>query len=239
MALPKIDTPKYEITLPVSKKNVTFRPFLVKEQKILLIAMESQESDFIQSNVKQILQNCTIGDLDINSLPMIDVEYYFLNLRAKSVGEIVETKYKCENEIDGKKCDNTMEVSYNILEVDIKIPETEDIIKLSDSVGIKMKYPNFSVVDSLKGIDTLTDIAFELIVQCIDYIYDGDNLYYAHETPKDELNEFLDSLTKDQFSKIEKFIEDLPRIEKTIEMKCSKCGYDHKIVAKELTDFFI
>ena len=170
---------------------------------------------------------------------MIDVEYYFLNLRAKSVGEIVETKYKCENEVDGKKCDNTMEVSYNILEVDIKIPETEDIIKLSDSVGIKMKYPNFSVVDSLKGVDTLTDIAFELIVQCIDYIYDGDNLYYAHETPKDELNEFLDSLTKDQFSKIEKFIEDLPRIEKTIEMKCSKCGYDHKIVAKELTDFFI
>jgi hypothetical protein len=240
MALPKIDTPKYEVILPVSKKKVNFRPFLVKEQKILLMAMESGESNFIQNNIKQVLQNCSIDEIDVSSLPMVDVEFYFLNLRAKSVGEIVETKYKCENEVDGKKCDNTMEVSYNILDVEVKMTEnSDDIIKLTDSVGIKMKYPNFSVVDSLKDVDSLTDIAFELIIQCIDYIYDGDDLYYAFETPKEELNEFLDSLTKEQFTRIEKFIEDIPRIEKIIEMKCSKCGYEHKIVAKELTDFFI
>jgi hypothetical protein len=239
MALPKIDTPTYEVVLPVSKTKVIYRPFLVKEQKILLMAMESQESDFIQNNVKQVLQNCAVSDIDVDTLPIIDIEYYFLNLRAKSVGEEVETKYKCENIVSDKKCDNLMNVTYNVLDVDVIIPEKEDIISLSGDIGIKMKYPDFSVIEKMKKIEDITDMTFEFVIDCIDYIYDKDNLYHAYETPREELNTFLESLTKEQFDKIEKFISDLPRIEKTIEVKCNKCGYDHKIVAKELTDFFI
>lgn len=235
--LPKIDVPSYDIVLPVSKTKVTFRPFLVKEQKILLMAMESEESDFIESNIKQILRNCSLTELNIDNLPMVDIEYYFLHLRGKSVGEEVETKYKCENVVDEKTCGNIMDVKYNVLEVDVKIPEGDGIIKLAEDIGIKMKYPSFAVLNKLKGQDLLS-VAFELISECIEYVYDKDNLYYTNEIPKEELSAFLDQLSNEQFKEVQKFIEDLPRIEKTIDIKCSKCGFEHKIVSKELTDFF-
>jgi hypothetical protein len=235
--LPKIDVPSYDIVLPVSKTKVTFRPFLVKEQKILLMAMESEESDFIESNIKQILRNCSLTELNIDNLPLVDIEFYFLNLRAKSVGEEIETKYKCENVVDEKPCDNIMNVKYNVLEVDVKIPEGEPIIKLAEDIGIKMKYPSFAVLNKLKSQESAS-VAFELIAECIEYVYDKDNLYYTNEIPKEELEAFLDQMTTEQFKDVQKFIEELPRIEKTIDIKCSKCGFEHKIVSKELTDFF-
>ena len=237
--LPKIDVPSYDIVLPVSKTKVTFRPFLVKEQKILLMAMESQESDFIETNIKQVLRNCSLSELNIDELPLVDIEFYFLNLRAKSVGEEVDTKYKCENIVNEKSCDNIMNVKYNVLEVDVRIPEGDKIIKLAEDIGIKMKYPNFAILNKLKAENDSAKVAFELIAECIEYVYDKDNLYYANEIPKEELDAFLDQLTTEQFKEVQKFIEELPKIEKTIEVKCSKCGFEHKIVSKELTDFFI
>jgi hypothetical protein len=236
--LPKIEAPTYTITLPVSKTKLTFRPFLVKEQKILLMAMESQDEETAQTNVRQVLQNCTVSEVDIDSLPMVDVEYYFLNLRAKSIGEIVETKYKCENTVDDKVCNNTLDVKFNALDVDITIPENDEVIKLTDHIGVKMRYPNFSVIEKMKNTDSLTDVAFELTRECIEYVYDDDAFYYSHETPKQELNDFLESLTKEQFEKIESFVDNLPSIQKTIDVKCSKCGFDHKIVLKDLNSFF-
>ena len=236
--LPKIEAPTYSITLPVSKTKLTFRPFLVKEQKILLMAMESQDEETVETNVRQILQNCAVSEIDIDLLPMVDVEFYFLNLRAKSIGELVETKYKCENTVDDKVCNNPLVVKFNALDVDITIPENNDVIPLTDTIGVKMKYPNFSVIEKMKKTDSLTDIAFELIRECIEYVYDNDVFYYSHETPKEELNSFLDSLTQEQFKKVEEFIDNLPSIQKTIDIKCSKCGFDHKIVLKDLNSFF-
>ena len=236
--LPKIDVPSYDIVLPVSKTKVTFRPFLVKEQKILLMAMESEETDFITTNIKQILSNCSLTELNVDSLPLVDIEFYFLNLRAKSVGEEIESRYKCENIVDEKKCDNIMDVKYSVLDVDIKLPEGDNIIKLAEDIGIKMKYPSFAVLDKLKSKAEISEIAFELIAECVEYIYDKDNIYYQNEIPKDELEAFLDQMTTEQFEQVQKFIEDLPKIEKTIDIKCSKCGFEHKIVSKELTDFF-
>ena len=117
MALPKLDVPTYEIELPISKKTIKYRPFLVKEQKNLLMALESNESSTIQQNVRDILNNCTLTEgINIDKLPIIDVEYYFVNLRAKSVGEVVESKYKCNNEVEGKVCGNLMEKEINLLE---------------------------------------------------------------------------------------------------------------------------
>ena len=236
--LPKIDVPSYDIVLPVSKTKVTFRPFLVKEQKILLMAMESEESDFIESNIKQILRNCSLTELNIDDLPLVDIEFYFLNLRAKSVGEEIETKYKCENVVNEKPCGNIMDVKYNVLDVDVKIPEGDSIIKLAEDIGIKMKYPSFAVLNKLKSQESAS-VAFELIAECVEYVYDKDNLYYTNEIPKEELEAFIDQLSTEQFKDVQKFIEELPRIEKTIDIKCSKCGFEHKIVSKELTDFFI
>lgn len=239
MALPKIDAPTFEITLPISKKTIKFRPFLVKEQKILLMAMESKEKDVIENNIEQILQNCAITEVDVSTLPLIDIEYYFLHLRARSVGEVIESKYKCQHEVGGEVCGNSMDVSINVLDINVQMPtKAEDTIMLTESVGIKMKYPDFSVVEKLQEIPNATDMAFELVLNCIDYIFDGDNLYYTHETPRQEMMEFLESLTKDQFAKLEEFIEDLPKLNKNVDITCSKCGFVHHIEVQGLDNFF-
>ncbi len=142
MALPKLDVPTYEIELPISKKIIKYRPFLVKEQKNLLMALESNESSTIQQNVRDILNNCTLTEgINIDKLPIIDVEYYFINLRSKSVGEIVETRYRCNNEVEEKVCGNIMEASVNLQNIKpYREEEVSPEIQLTDKVMIKMKF---------------------------------------------------------------------------------------------------
>jgi hypothetical protein len=240
MALPKIDTPIYELDLPLSKKHVRFRPFLVKEQKNLLMAMESGDSKSIEQNVKQVLNNCTVTeDVDIERLPVLDVEYYFLNLRARSVGEIVENKYRCDNQVDGSACGNIMETSLNLLDIKIEgVKENNDVIQLTDTISIKLKYPEFSVINKLSKLSDVSDIAFEMIAESVEYIFDGEQFYYAKETTTEELVEFIEGLNQQQFAKIEDFFANLPKLEKKIEMKCSRCGFEHKLDVEGLESFF-
>lgn len=239
MALPKIATPTFDLTLPVSKKQITFRPFLVKEQKILLMALESNDKDTIQSNIKHVLSNCLLTDLDVDTLPVVDVEYYFLNLRARSIGEVIDSKYRCENIVDEKKCNALMETQFNILDIQVEMPkDISDKIMLTDKIGVKLKYPNYNVVDKIQSMDNATDVAFELILDCIEFIFDDDSIYFAHETPREEMVSFMESLTKDQFDKIQEFTENLPRLKKELNVKCPKCGYEHKIDIEGLESFF-
>lgn len=240
MALPKIDTPIYELDLPLSKKHVRFRPFLVKEQKNLLMAMESGDSKSIEQNVKQVLNNCTVTEnIDIEKLPVLDVEYYFLNLRARSVGEIVENKYRCDNQVDGSACGNIMETSLNLLDIKIEgVKENNDVIQLTDTISIKLKYPEFSVINKLSKLTDVSDIAFEMIAESVEYIFDGEQFYYAKETTTEELVEFIEGLNQQQFAKIEDFFANLPKLEKKIEMKCSRCGFEHKLDVEGLESFF-
>jgi hypothetical protein len=240
MALPKIDTPIYELDLPLSKKHVRFRPFLVKEQKNLLMAMESGDSKSIEQNVKQVLNNCTVTEnIDIEKLPVLDVEYYFLNLRARSVGEVVENKYRCDNQVDGSACGNIMETSINLLDIKIEgVKENDDVIQLTDTISIKLKYPEFSVINKLSKLTDVSDIAFEMIADSVEYIFDGEQFYYAKETTTEELVEFIESLNQQQFAKIEDFFANLPKLEKKIEMKCSRCGFEHKLDVEGLESFF-
>lgn len=240
MALPRIDTPIYELDLPLSKKHVRFRPFLVKEQKNLLMAMESGDSKSIEQNVKQVLNNCTVTEnIDIEKLPVLDVEYYFLNLRARSVGEVVENKYRCDNQVDGSACGNIMETSLNLLDIKIEgIKENNDVIQLTDTISIKLKYPEFSVINKLSKLTDVSDIAFEMIAESVEYIFDGEQFYYAKETTTEELVEFIEGLNQQQFAKIEDFFANLPKLEKKIEMKCSRCGFEHKLDVEGLESFF-
>jgi hypothetical protein len=240
MALPKIASPIYELDLPLCKKHIRFRPFLVKEQKNLLMAMEAGDKDSIEQNIRQVLNNCTLTeDVDIEKLPVIDIEYYFLNLRARSVGEIVENKYRCDNQVDGKSCGNIMETSLNILDLKVEgIKENNDIIQLNDQISIKLKYPEFSVLKKLSKLEDTTQIAFEMIADSIEYIYDGEQMYYAHETTSAELIEFVESLNQQQFAKIEDFFANLPKLQKKIDIKCSKCGFDHSLDVEGLESFF-
>lgn len=240
MALPKIDTPIYYIKLPLSKKDVKFRPFLVKEQKNLLMALEANDKETIERNIKHILQNCTLSsDVDIEKLPVIDVEYFFINLRAKSVGELVENTYICNNEVEGHKCGNKMKISIdlNTIEVD-NVDDNSSLIQLTDNISIKLKYPEFSIIEKLSDKENSVETAFKVIVDSIEFIFDGDQYYYAYESTPKELMEFIESLNQDQFSKLEAFFDNLPKIRKNVDIKCSKCGYDHSIVVEGLENFF-
>lgn len=240
MPLPKIDTPVFDLVLPLSKKNIKFRPFLVKEQKNLLMAMESGEKETIEKNVKQVLQNCTLTEnIDIDKLPVIDIEFYFLNLRARSVGEVVENKYRCDNEVEGNKCGNVMEVSINLLDLKVtNIKENNDLIQLTNDVYVKLKYPEFSVLKNISDKSEIADIAFEMVAESVEYVFDGEQYYYSNEVPKEELVEFIESLSQQQFSKIEEFFTNLPKLEKKIEMKCSRCGFKHNLDIEGLESFF-
>ena len=240
MALPKIDVPTYEIELPVSKTKIKYRPFLVKEQRNLLMAIESSESTTIQQNIKDILYNCTLTEgVDIEKLPIIDVEYYFINLRAKSVGEVVESRYRCNNKVDGVECGNIMEKDIDLTKIQVQMKEDiSSEIKLTSNISIKLKYPEFGIVkDSLK-YENINDVTFNMIAQSIEYIYDGQQFYYANESTTEELIEFVEGLNQEQFSKIENFFNNLPKLKEKLDIKCSKCGFEHKIEVEGLESFF-
>jgi hypothetical protein len=237
--LPKIDVPTYEIELPLSKKKIKYRPFLVKEQKNLLMAMEAKESESINNVIKDILNNCTLTEgIDIEKLPIIDVEYYFINLRAKSVGEIVETRYRCNNEVDGKTCNNIMETDVDLTKITPTTTEISPDVQLTDKIVVRMKYPEFGVVkDSLK-YDNITELTFNMIASSIEYIYDGEQFHYASETQPGELVTWVEQLNQKQFSKIEEFYNNLPELKEKIEITCSKCGFKHEIEVQGLENFF-
>ena len=224
--LPKIDVPTYELTLPLSNKKVKYRPFLVKEQKNLLMAMEAKEAETINNVVKDILENCTLTEgIEIDKLPIIDVEFYFINLRAKSVGEVVEARYKCNNEVDGKVCNNIMEANVDLTKIQPTQNDISPEIQLSDKIQVKMNYPEFGIVkDSLK-YDNIADLTFNMIANSIEYIYDGEQFHYASETQPGELMEWVEGLNQQQFSKIENFYNNLPELKEIVAIKCNKCGY--------------
>jgi hypothetical protein len=240
MALPKIDSPVYELTLPMSKKQVRFRPFLVKEQRNLMMAMESSDKSTIEKNIKQVLHNCTLTtNIDIDDLPIIDIEYYFIQLRARSVGEVVENKYRCENPVDGDPCGNLMEIKMNLLDIQItESGEDKSEIQLTDKIMIKLAYPKFSALDTITDSESPSHVAFEMIINSIEHIFDGDEFYYAKETSKEELIEFIESLNQEQFSRIEEFFDDLPTLNKKVEVDCKKCGFHHTIEVEGLENFF-
>lgn len=242
--LPKIDVPIFEVNLPLMKKKVKYRPFLVKEEKILLMAMESKEETEIALAIKQIVNNCVITKLDIDELPIVDLEYLFLHLRARSIGEIIELQYQCNNNVsqeDGteKKCGALIKFELNALEI---APETDTVvekkIQLTENLGVVMKYPNYKMIENLTSTSE-AEMVVETITSCIDYIYDNDGVYYAKDVKKEELVDFIDSLTREQFEKIQNFFENIPKLRKKMNFVCGKCGYKDEITLEGIQSFFV
>jgi len=240
MALPKLDIPSYEIELPISRKKIKFRPFLVKEQRNLLMALESNETSTVQQNIRDILTNCTLTEnVDIDKLPIIDIEYYFINLRAKSVGEVVESRYRCNNIVGDKECGNIMEKNINLQ--DIKVTQDKPAnpeVQITPKITVKLKYPEFGMVKDSLQYDDINTITFSMIANSIEYIYDGEQFYYGHETAPSEMLEFVESLNAEQFRKLEEFFENLPKLKENVNITCSKCGFNHTIEVEGLENFF-
>jgi len=240
MAIPIIATPTYELTLPSTKKVIKYRPFLVKEEKLLLLAMESKDPKQIQSTSKDVIKNCTFGEIDVETCPPFDLEYILLQLRIRSVGEKVSTKIKC------LKCDEPNVVEVDLLSVNVSASENHsNTIKLSEKMGVIMKYPNMGNEDLLAAGDKEKDdpvqnaeLSMKLIASCIEVIYDGDKTYQTKNFSKEEVMEFIENMSQGMFQKIIKFFQDMPALRKEVEFKCAKCDTDNKITIRGIQDFF-
>lgn len=243
MALPKLDVPIFKIDLPLSKQNVRYRPFLVKEEKILLMAMESNDEKTVIDSIKQIVNNCCLDEIQIDELPVLDLEYFFLHLRARSVGEIADLQYKCNNKVKDEKdeektCNHIVKLQVNILDINPEIdPNHTNKIQLTDKLGIVMKYPNFKLIENISK-DNEVESIIKIITNCIDFVYDEDNIYYRKDISDEELLEFIEGMTRDQFEKIQQFFDTIPKIKKEVDFKCGKCGYKEKIVIEGIQNFF-
>jgi hypothetical protein len=240
--LPNIETPIYELKIPSTNVSVKFRPFLVKEEKILLTAMEGDEETLdqrIQETTIRIVDVCTFGKLDVTKLTQFDIEYLFLNIRSKSRGEEIEPSYACLNIVDDETCGEMNSVHINLDEVKVIFPKEDNSkVMLTEDVGIQFQYLSAKIHNLHEGEKDQITKTFKIIVDSIDYIFDKNEVYKASETPKQELLEFIENLTEKNFVKVQKFFQDQPVLKHTAPYKCKKCGYTEDIVFEGINSFF-
>jgi hypothetical protein len=238
MPLPKIATPIYELEIPSLKKKIRYRPFLVKEEKILIIALESEDSKQIANAVKNVISNCILSKgIKVEDLATFDIEYLFLNIRGKSVGETVDVLITCPD--DGE---TQVPTSINLDEIDVESnPEHSRDIKLDETLTLRMRYPsmmefiknNFDSSESVSVDDT-----FDLIVSCIDQIYSEEESWIASDSTKKELLEFVEQLSSKQFKEVEKFFDTMPKLSHTIKIKNPNTKVESEVVLEGLSAFF-
>jgi len=237
MTLPSVETPRYELTLPSTDKVVQFRPFLVKEEKVLLIAMESNNNTEIINATKEILNACTFEKLEIEKLPIFDIEYIFLQIRAKSVGEIAKFKMLCP---DDKS--TYVDVEVDLTKVNVQVDDTHTnniVIDENRKLGVVFNYPTLEMTKAGFDIDE-TDIntLFDIMTTSIDHIYEGEKVYPAKDSTKEELKTFLESLPQKTFEKIKTFFETMPQLRHNIEVENPKTKVKSTIDLKGIRDFF-
>jgi hypothetical protein len=233
MPLPKIDQPLFDMTIPSTGKKITFRPFLVKEEKILLIAQQSGNDSEIIRAIKQILTNCITDEIDLDTFAIFDLEYTFLKLRARSVNNIVKLAYRDTED------DEVYNFELDLDTIEIEMPKKiNSKIEITKDVGMTMKYPSASITDRMKDFNNEVDLMTFFIVNCIDTIYDEDSVYVADDFSEEEISEFLDGLDVKSFEKIREFFESVPRLYHKIEY-ANSIGSERSIELTSLKDFFM
>jgi len=235
MPLPQITTPEFTTTLPSTGEKLSFRPFLVKEEKILLMAQEGKDKNEIQKAVSNILEECIKNPITVEDLPMFDIEWLFIQLRSKSVGEVIDLKIK---HVENKECLHLNPIEVNLEELEMtKDPNHKNIIMIDDNIGVTMRYPTLKLLGDKdpQGLDPSKIL--DIICDCILNVFDKDQVY--NEFTKDEIDKFVGDLDQKQLGKFMDFFKTMPKIEHTIKYKCEKCGQDveHKLTG--LVDFFI
>jgi hypothetical protein len=238
MALPKLNVPRYELKVPSDGQRIKYRPFLVKEEKLLLLAMESQDQKMMIDTIQTLLENCTnLSKTAIKGLATFDFEYIFLNIRAKSVGESVELRVTSPD--DGE---TTVPVTVNLDEVQVQFDENhEKTININESVSMVMKYPSMDMfvknnfdLDDANKVDTL----FDLTIDCIESIVEGEDVYPASDSSKKELNEFLEQLNSQQFQSVQAFFETMPKLKHDIKFTNPKTKKKQTVTLEGLASFF-
>jgi hypothetical protein len=238
MPLPKISTPTYELELPSTEQKIKYRPFLVKEEKLLVLALESEDTKQITNAIKTVIKNCIeTKNIKVESLPTFDIEYLFLNIRGKSVGEEIEVNIICPDDEE-----TVVPIKINVDDIQVqKNPEHINKIKLDDSIMMEMKYPSleqFIKSNFDLSANSTMDQSFELIGSCIDKIYTEDEVWVAADVTKKELMDFLDQMNTNQFKEIEKFFETMPKLSHKIKVKNPKTEVENEVVLEGLSSFF-
>ena len=236
MALPKLTTPTYELEVPSTDEKIKYRPFLVKEEKILLIAMESGEQESIVAAIKDIVTECTYGKVDLGSIPMFDVEYIFLQIRSKSVGEISTLRLLCPDDKE-----TYVNVDVDLSEVAVHVDKGHNPkIELTKEMGMIMTYPSIDSLTGIDGADINASNMLDVIGSCILQIYDkkGEEVFAAKDQTKKELTEFVEQLNTKQFQEVQKFFDTMPKLRHTIEVENPKTKVKSKIELQGLNDFF-
>ena len=233
MTLPVINTPTYELTVPSTKDTLVYRPFLVKEEKILLMAMEEDNETQLNRALKQVVNNCTFQKVKVDKLPLFDLEYIFLRIRAKSVGEVAKIQVLCED--DGETY-VPIEIDLETIEVEFQEDHTTKI-ELTDEIGIEMGYPTFEFLN-FKADETEVNQLFDIIGSSIERVYEGETVYEKADFSKKDLKVFLESLTSEQFLKVQKFFETMPRLRHKLEVTNPKTKKVNEITLEGLQAFF-
>ena len=240
MPLPKIATPSYELELPSTGKTIQYRPFLVKEEKLLVIALESQDTKQITNAIKAVIRSCVLTkSVKVEDLPTFDIEYLFLNIRGKSVGEDIDVKIVCPD-------DEKTEVNISVNLDDIQVEKSKDHsnkIKLDKNLMMELKYPSLNefVKSNFDPNDlnrSAMDQSFDLISTCIDKIYDQDEVWVAADCTKKEIKDFIESMNSAQFKQIENFFETMPKLSHTIKVTNPKTKVESEVVLEGLASFF-
>lgn len=238
--LPKIDVPTYNVTLPSNGKELTIRPFLVKEEKLLLMAVKSDDAQEIVRTTKQVINNCIISpEINVDSLPFFDIDYLFIALRAKSIGESIEVNFICQNMVENEKCGGRFTVDIDISKIGVDNNDNSQLdISFHDDLIFKMKYPSYSVMRQLDEKDNQLDTKIKIIAACIDKIFTKGQYYTSKDLTPNELQEFIENLTQQQFNKLEEFTSNFPSFYAKGEGKCPKCGKEHSVRYKDFVNFF-
>jgi len=234
MALPRPIRPEYSTTIPSTGKKVRYNPFSVREEKILILAAESEDLDEIANAIRNVLNSCiTHGDVDVDKLALFDIEYLFLKARAKSIGEKIELRIT-------DPADETFTVDHSINIDSIKVKKTEghtDLIQLDDDTTIKMNYPGIDFFTEGLKIDNISD-STETVAKLVGQIVIGEEVYSRADMTEEEIQEWIEGLTTDKFKKLMTFFESMPKLEHTIKRKNTNLGHDFQIVLSGLSDFF-
>ena len=238
MPLPKISTPTYEMVLPSSNKKIKYRPFLVKEEKVLILAMESQDTATVANAVKDVLKNCILSrGIKVEKLSTFDIEYLFLNIRGKSVGEAIEVMVTCPD--DGK---TQVPTSINIDEIKVIIDDDHQRdIKLDDTYSLRMRYPSldeFVKNNFATASDISVDDTFDLIASCVDQVYSEEESWAAADCTQKELPQFVESLNSNQFKEVEKFFDTMPKLSHTVKVINPNTKKENEVVLEGLQNFF-
>lgn len=238
MTIPIVATPTYELKLPSSEKVIKYRPFLVKEEKMLLLAMETKDPAQIQSTAKKVILDCTYGSVDVETCPPFDLEYIMLQLRIRSIGEKITVSMKCS------KCETPTAMEIDLTKVNVTKSENHSTtIKLTDNMGVVMRYPTMtdSALQEENNKEQKQEInkSIEIIASCIEAIYHKESVYDTSKYTKQEVIDFVESLSQNMFQKIANFFQEMPSIKHDVNFACTKCGENNKYIMRGIQDFFM